>query len=138
MSDAVTPFVLNIPQSRIDDLHQRLDLTRWPEKETVDDWSQGAPLAKVRALCDYWRNGYDWRRFEARLNALGQFLESDVKQSDHRFLPLIVGSFDLFFARQSQGFHSFIFTDFYVFDNVNLPLFLCLSSYLLARLRLLL
>ncbi len=73
MSDAVTPFVLNIPQSRIDDLHQRLDLTRWPEKETVDDWSQGAPLAKVRALCDYWRNGYDWRRFEARLNALGQF-----------------------------------------------------------------
>ena len=73
MSDAVTPFVLNIPQSQLDDLNHRLDLTRWPEKETVDDWSQGAPLSKVRALCDHWRHGYDWRRFEARLNALGQF-----------------------------------------------------------------
>ena len=47
--------------------------TRWPEQETVGDWSQGAPLAKVRALCEHWRAGYDWRRCEARLNGLGQF-----------------------------------------------------------------
>ena len=73
MSDAVTPFTLAIPQSDLDDLNRRLDQTRWPDAETVSDWSQGAPVAKVRALVDHWRNGYDWRRCEARLNALGQF-----------------------------------------------------------------
>jgi epoxide hydrolase len=72
MSDQVTPFTLSIPQDALDDLARRLDAARWPEREPVDDWSQGAPLAKVRALCDHWRNGYDWRRCEARLNELGQ------------------------------------------------------------------
>jgi pimeloyl-ACP methyl ester carboxylesterase len=73
MSDAVMPFTLSVPQAEIDDLYRRLDHTRWPERETVDDWSQGSPLAKVQALCAYWRNGYDWRRCEAQLNALGQY-----------------------------------------------------------------
>ena len=73
MNTAITPFVLDVPQADLDDLQRRLADTRWPERETVDDWSQGAPLAKVRALCDYWRTGYDWRRCEARLNGLGQF-----------------------------------------------------------------
>ena len=73
MSDAITPFTLAILQAELDDLNRRLDQTRWPEKETVDDWTQGSPLAKVQALCAHWRNGYDWRRAEARLNALGQF-----------------------------------------------------------------
>ena len=73
MSDAITPFVLNVPQAELDDLKRRLANTRWAERETVDDWSQGAPLAKVRALCEYWAGGYDWRRCEAQLNGLGQF-----------------------------------------------------------------
>ena len=73
MSDAVTPFHLAIPQADLDDLHSRLDHTRWPERETVDDWSQGSPLSKVQALCDHWRHRYDWRACEARLNGLGQF-----------------------------------------------------------------
>jgi pimeloyl-ACP methyl ester carboxylesterase len=73
MSDAVTPFHLAIPQADLDDLHRRLDHTRWPERETVDDWSQGSPLAKVQALCDHWRHRYDWRACEAKLNGLGQF-----------------------------------------------------------------
>src|SRR5690349_613632 len=73
MSDAITPFTLNIPQAQLDDLNRRLDATRWPEKETVTDWEQGAPLAKVQALCEHWRHKYDWRRFEANLNRLGQF-----------------------------------------------------------------
>ena len=73
MSDAVTPFTLSIPQEALDDLARRLDAVRWPERETVSDWSQGAPLAKVQALCEHWRNGYDWRRCEAQLNELGQF-----------------------------------------------------------------
>ena len=73
MSDAITSFTLAIPQAQIDDLHRRLDNTRWPERETVQDWSQGAPLARVQPLCEYWRHKYDWRRIEARLNGFGQF-----------------------------------------------------------------
>ena len=73
MSEAITPFTLAIDQAALDDLHRRLDQTRWPERETVEDWTQGSPLARVQALCAHWRNGYDWRRCEARLNELGQF-----------------------------------------------------------------
>lgn len=73
MNDAITPFTLSIPDDVLDDLARRLDAVRWPEPETVTDWSQGAPLHKVQALCDHWRNGYDWRRCESRLNDLGQY-----------------------------------------------------------------
>jgi epoxide hydrolase len=73
MTDAVTPFILDVPQATLDDLNRRLEMTRWPERECVDDWSQGAPLAKVQALCAYWRDGYDWRACEARLNSFGQY-----------------------------------------------------------------
>ena len=73
MSDAVTPFTLAIPQADLDDLNRRIDQARWPEKETVSDWTQGAPLAKVRALVDHWRHRYDWRRCEAMLNGWGQY-----------------------------------------------------------------
>lgn len=69
----IEPFTLAIPQSQIDDLNQRLDHARWPEKEPVDDWSQGTPLAALQDLVAYWRNGYDWRRCEGRLNALGHY-----------------------------------------------------------------
>jgi pimeloyl-ACP methyl ester carboxylesterase len=69
----IEPFTLAIPQAELDDLKDRLARTRWPEQETVDDWSQGAPLAKVKALCDYWRDSYDWRRCETVLNGLGQY-----------------------------------------------------------------
>jgi pimeloyl-ACP methyl ester carboxylesterase len=73
MPDAVTPFRLDVPEGELDDLRARLRRTRWPERETVDDWSQGVPLAYLQALCAYWADGYDWRATEARLNALGQF-----------------------------------------------------------------
>ena len=72
MAGAIEPFRLEIPQSDLDDLKDRLSRTRWPERETANDWGQGAPLEKVRALCDYWRTDYDWRRCEAMLNGLGQ------------------------------------------------------------------
>lgn len=68
----VEKFELAIPQAALDDLQQRLAMTRWPEKEPVDNWSQGVPLAAVQALCEHWANGYDWRRCEAMLNGLGQ------------------------------------------------------------------
>ena len=70
----IRPFTIAIPQADIDDLHRRIDSARWPEKEPVDDWSQGVPLAALRDLVAYWRHGYDWRRCEARLNELGQFV----------------------------------------------------------------
>jgi len=66
-------FMIDIPQADIEDLHRRLDATRWPDRETVDDWSQGVPLARIKALCDYWRTGHDWRRCEARLNDIGNY-----------------------------------------------------------------
>src|SRR5271168_4018817 len=67
MSTTVEPFHLSIEPSVLDDLNRRLAAARWPEKETVGDWSQGAPLAHVRNLCDH------WRRCEAMLNGFGQF-----------------------------------------------------------------
>jgi pimeloyl-ACP methyl ester carboxylesterase len=72
MTTIIEPFHLNISQRELDDLRDRLGRTRWPDAETVNDASQGPPLAKVRALVDYWRDGYDWRRCEAMLNGFGQ------------------------------------------------------------------
>jgi pimeloyl-ACP methyl ester carboxylesterase len=85
MPQAIRPFVLEVPQAALDDLHRRLDTARWPEKETVGDWSQGTPLAVLQELCGYWRDGYDWRRCEARLNALGQFT-TEIDGLDVHFL----------------------------------------------------
>jgi pimeloyl-ACP methyl ester carboxylesterase len=68
----MTPYRIDVPQADLDDLRDRLRRTRWPERETVDDWSQGVPLAYLRDLCDHWATGYDWRRLESRLNAIPQ------------------------------------------------------------------
>ena len=68
LDDEVEAAPLAVAQGQLDDLRSRLERTRWPERETVEDWSQGAPLERVRALCAYWRDGYDWRRCEAMLN----------------------------------------------------------------------
>jgi pimeloyl-ACP methyl ester carboxylesterase len=70
---AIQPFRIAIPQRAIDDLKRRLEFVRWPEQETVGDWTQGVPLAKAKALVAHWRDKYDWRRFEARVNALPQY-----------------------------------------------------------------
>jgi len=83
----IRPFHLSIPQEQLDDLNRRIDNTRWPEKETVDDWSQGTPLAALQALVDYWRSGYDWRACEARLNDFGQFM-TEIDGLDIHFLHI--------------------------------------------------
>lgn len=85
MSDAITPFTLSVPQAALDDLARRLDATRWPEREVVNDWTQGAPLARVQALCHHWRHKYDWRRIESHLNGLGQF-KTEIDGLDIHFL----------------------------------------------------
>jgi pimeloyl-ACP methyl ester carboxylesterase len=69
----IVPYRIDIPDTQLADLGHRLTATRWPEPQTVPDWSQGVPLAFLRDLCGYWKEGYDWRRTESRLNALPQF-----------------------------------------------------------------
>lgn len=99
MTDAIRPHPFAIPQADLDDLHQRLARTRWPDKETVNDWSQGVPLATLQALVEHWRERYDWRATEARLNALApssttidgldiHFLH--VRSPEPHALPLVI------------------------------------------------
>src|SRR4051812_47354588 len=70
---SIRPFKAQIPQAALDDLRRRIAATRWPDKETVADQSQGAQLAKLQELVRYWGTGYDWRKVEAKLNALPHF-----------------------------------------------------------------
>ena len=71
---AIHAFRANVPQAAVDDMRRRLVATRWPEKETVADNSQGPPLAQLKELVGYWGSGYDWRKAEAQLNAFPQFM----------------------------------------------------------------
>ncbi|MFI5894614.1 epoxide hydrolase family protein [Actinoplanes sp. NPDC051513] len=96
---AVRPFTIEIPQADLEDLRSRIAATRWPEKETVDDQSQGVPLATMQAVARYWHDKYDWRRCEAKLNAVPQFVtEIDgldihfvhVRSQHENALPLVV------------------------------------------------
>ena len=70
---SIRPFTVQVPQAALDDLRRRIHATRWPDKETVDDRSQGTQLSKLQELVRYWGTDYDWRKVEARLNALPQF-----------------------------------------------------------------
>src|SRR5256886_6976308 len=82
---SIRPFKVQVPQAALDDLRRRIAGTRWPDKETVDDRSQGAQLAKLQELVRYWGSGYDWRKIEARLNALPQF-KTNIDGVDIHFI----------------------------------------------------
>jgi pimeloyl-ACP methyl ester carboxylesterase len=95
----IRPFQIEIPEEQLDELRRRVAVTRWPTTELVPDRSQGVQLATLQALARYWTNEYDWRRCEARLNALPQFTtEIDgvdihfihVKSPHQNALPLIM------------------------------------------------
>ena len=73
MSSEITPFEISVSDAEVEDLKRRLATTRWPEAETVDDWSHGIPLAYVQEVCAYWGEKYDWRAREAKLNQFAQF-----------------------------------------------------------------
>ena len=99
MTAQIKPFQLAIADSELDNLRARLAQTRWPEREAVADASQGVPLADAQALCAYWRDSYDWRACEARLNGFGQFrTEIDglgihflhVRSPEANALPLVL------------------------------------------------
>jgi pimeloyl-ACP methyl ester carboxylesterase len=95
----VAPFQIEIPQAALDDLHDRLDRIRWPDELPGAGWDYGVPLEYVQRLAAHWRDGYDWRAWEARLNELPQFTTTIDGQNVHFFhvrspeaeaLPLIV------------------------------------------------
>lgn len=73
MTLSLEPYTISVPDADLDDLRRRLGATRWPEREPVEDWSQGMPLAYLQEICRYWAEDYDWRATERRLNALPQF-----------------------------------------------------------------
>jgi pimeloyl-ACP methyl ester carboxylesterase len=85
MSDRIEPFRIAATDDQLDDLRRRLRATRFPERECVDDWSQGIPLAYVQDLCAYWAEKYDWRAREARLNRFAQF-KTEVDGVDIHFI----------------------------------------------------
>src|SRR5258706_8823759 len=98
--NAIRPFqVTNVPEAELVELRRRINATRWPDRETVTDASQGVQLTTIQALAQYWATDYDWRKIEAKLNALPQFITEidglDIHfihvQSKHQnALPLIV------------------------------------------------
>ena len=96
---AIRPFRVNIPEAALVDLRKRIAATRWPDKETVTDQSQGVPLATIKKLARYWQTKYDWRKVEAKLNALPQFITNidgidihfiHVRSKHPNALPLII------------------------------------------------
>jgi hypothetical protein len=67
---SIRPFHVNVPEAELTELRRRIDATKWPERETATDATQGVQLATVQALARYWATEYDWRKIEAKLNAL--------------------------------------------------------------------
>src|SRR5689334_21035753 len=96
---SIRPFHVNVPETELTELRRRIKATKWPERETVTDASQGVQLATMQALARYWETEYDWRKVETRLNALPNFItEIDgldihfihVRSKHENALPLIV------------------------------------------------
>jgi pimeloyl-ACP methyl ester carboxylesterase len=97
--DAIRPFRIDVPDDALVDLRRRINATRWPERETVADESQGVPLATMQQLVRYWATEYDWRKVEAQLNDLPQFITKidgldihfiHVRSQQQNALPLII------------------------------------------------
>ncbi len=96
---SIRPFKVQVPQAALEELRRRIAETRWPDRETVDDQSQGIQLAKLKPLVEYWGAGYDWRKAEAKLNTLPQFMTTidgvdihfiHVRSKHPNALPLIM------------------------------------------------
>src|SRR5262249_41570358 len=97
---SIRPFKkVQVPQAKLDDMRRRIKATQWPEKETVEDQSQGVPLATMQELARYWATGYDWRKEETKLNAFPQFITTidgldihfiHVRSRHKNALPLII------------------------------------------------
>src|SRR6516165_3004394 len=98
-SEAIRPFRVNFPRAELSELRRRIKTTRWPDRETVADESQGIQLATIQEIARYWGTDYDWRKCEAKLNALAQFMTQidgldihfiHVRSKSENALPMIV------------------------------------------------
>jgi pimeloyl-ACP methyl ester carboxylesterase len=98
-AEAIRPFHVSIPENQLLDLKRRILATQWPERETVNDDSQGVPLATMQKLAHYWATDYDWRKVESKLNALPQFVTTidgldihfiHVRSKNKNAMPLII------------------------------------------------
>lgn len=98
-NESIRPFHVNIPEKKLDDLKRRIEATQWPDQETVKDASQGVQLSTMKALANYWAKDYDWRKVEAKMNALPQFITTidgvdihfiHVKSKHKNALPIII------------------------------------------------
>src|SRR3981081_1063525 len=85
--DAIRPFQANFPETELTELRRRINATKWPERETVTDATQGVQLATMQNLARYWGTDYDWRKCEAKLNALPQFI-TEIDGLDIHFIHL--------------------------------------------------
>jgi pimeloyl-ACP methyl ester carboxylesterase len=99
IANGIRPFKIAVPRARLIDLQARLAKTRWPDKETVEDTTQGPPLANIRSLVERWQNGYDWRSCEKLLNSSGQYvIQIDgidihflhIRSKERNALPLLL------------------------------------------------
>jgi len=99
VSDQVNPFTINIPESELLELKQRIGQTRWPNEEPCGGWEQGIPLSYTRELADYWLHEYDWKRFEQKANSWPQFVTNidgidihfiHLRSSNENALPVII------------------------------------------------
>ena len=97
--ESIRPFHVHVSQAQLTDLRQRILATKWPERETVTDESQGVQLATMQKLAKYWANNYDWRKVEARINSCPNFVTNidgvdihfiHVKSKHPNALPVIV------------------------------------------------
>src|SRR5207253_4820038 len=97
--NAIRPFQANFPEAELTELRRRINATKWPERETVTDATQGVQLATMQNLARYWATDYDWHKCEAKLNALPQFITQidgleihfiHVRSKQPNALPLII------------------------------------------------
>src|SRR5689334_22124100 len=97
--ESIRPFQVHIPDAQLTDLKRRVLATQWPDAEIVSDASQGVQLGTMKALAQYWGTAYDWRKVEARLNALPQFVTNidgldihfiHVRSKEKNALPMII------------------------------------------------
>src|SRR3989442_5666826 len=84
-ADAIRPFHVNVPEAELTELRRRISATKWPERETVTDATQGVQLATIQALARYWATEYDWRKIEAKMKALPQFM-TEIDGLDIHFI----------------------------------------------------
>jgi pimeloyl-ACP methyl ester carboxylesterase len=117
---AIRPFHVDFPDEVLDDLRRRIAATKWPEKETVPDHSQGVPLAMIRKLAGYWATDYDWRKCEATLSALPQFI-TEIDGLDIHFLHVQSGHEDALPLVINHGWPGSIIEQLKIIDPLTNP-----------------